>query len=108
MSDKDEIIKKTYYDRAGYGSIQKTYQDVKNRDNTITLENVRNWFYKNVENKRKPVGYNSFIVDEPYFEYQVDIAFLRSEHGDPCLVMSDIFTKYAVVIPLPSREKVML
>ena len=51
MSDKDEIIKKTYYDRSGYGSIQKTYQDAKNRDNTITLENVRNWFYQNVEKK---------------------------------------------------------
>ena len=52
MSDKDEIIKKTNYDRSGYGSIQKTYQDAKNRDNTITLENVRNWFYQNVENKK--------------------------------------------------------
>ena len=105
MSDKDEIIKKTYYDRSGYGSIQKTYQDAKNRDNTITLENVRNWFYQNVENKRKPVGYNSFIVDEPYFEYQVDIAFFRSKHGAPCLVMIDTFSKYAVALPLPSRDK---
>ena len=50
--EKSEIIKKTYYDRAGYGSIQKAYQDAKNRDNTITLENVRNWFYQNVENKK--------------------------------------------------------
>jgi hypothetical protein len=38
MSDKDEIIKKTYYDRSGFSSIQKTYQNAKSRNNTITLE----------------------------------------------------------------------
>ena len=47
---KDEIKSKAYYDRSGFSSIQKTYQNAKNRDNTVTLENVRNWFYKHVEN----------------------------------------------------------
>ena len=99
---KDEVIKKSYYDRAGFGSVLKTYNSAKARDNTITLDNVKNWFYSNVENKRKPTGYNSYITDEPYFEYQVDLAFFKS---DPCLVMIDIFTKYAVAMPLPSRDK---
>ena len=105
MSIKDEVISKIYYDRSGFSSISKTYQDAKEKDNTITLDNVKNWFYKNVENKRKPVGYNSYNTDEAYFEYQVDLAFFRSDYGDPCLVMIDIFTKYAVAIPLASRDK---
>jgi len=102
---KDEIISKVYFDRSGFGSISKTYQDANKKDNTITLDNVKNWFYRNVENKRKPTGYNSYINDAPYQEYQVDLAFFRSEHGDPCLVMIDTFTKYAAAIPLSSRDK---
>ena len=43
MSDKDEVIKNIYYDRSGYQSIQKTYEEAINKDNTITIENVRSW-----------------------------------------------------------------
>ena len=57
---KDEIISKVYFDRSGFGSISKTYQDANKKANTITLDNVKNWFYRNVENKRKPKGYNSY------------------------------------------------
>ena len=104
MSIKDEVISKIYFDRSGFGSILKTDQDAKKKDDTITLESVKNWFNKNVENKRKPTRYNSYITDSPYFEYQVDLAFFKSGESDPCLVMIDIFTKYAVAIPLPSRN----
>ena len=44
MSEKDEVIKNIYYDRSGYQSIQKTYQEAKQKDDTITKENVRNRF----------------------------------------------------------------
>ena len=54
---KDEIISKVYFDRSGFGSISKTYQDANEKDDTITLDNVKNWFYRNVENKRKSTGY---------------------------------------------------
>jgi hypothetical protein len=104
MSDKDEVIKNIYYDRSGYQSIQKTYEEAKKKDNTITIENVRSWFNKNVEVKSKPRGYNSYIADEPYFEYQIDLAFWKSDKGDPSLVMIDIFTKFATCIPLASKE----
>jgi hypothetical protein len=33
---KDEIISKVYFDRSGFGSISKTYQDANKKDNTIT------------------------------------------------------------------------
>ena len=75
MTIKDEVISKIYFDRSGFGSILKTYQDAKKKDDTITLESVKNWFNKNFENKTKPTGYNSNITDSPYFEYQVDLAF---------------------------------
>ena len=42
---KDEIISKVYFDRSGFGSISKTYQDANEKDNTITLDNVKNCFF---------------------------------------------------------------
>ena len=56
-----------------------------------------------LKNKRKPTGYNSYITDEANFEYQIDLAFWKSDEQDPCLVMIDIFTKYAVCIPISSK-----
>ncbi len=47
----DEIIKKTYYDPAGYGSIKTTYEDAKKKDNNIKLKDVQEWFKNNVERK---------------------------------------------------------
>jgi hypothetical protein len=105
MSEKDEVIKNLYYDRSGHQSIQKTYQEAKQKDNTITLENVRSWFNKNVEVKSKPRGYNSYIADEPHFEYQIDLTFWKRDEGDPSLVMIDIFTKFATCTPLASKKK---
>ena len=47
--DKNEIIKKIYYDPAGFGSINKTFKDVKEKDNTIKLNDVKEWFDKNIK-----------------------------------------------------------
>ena len=46
---KDTIIKNIYYDRAGYGSIQKTYKEAKDKESSITLKNVKDWLQKNIE-----------------------------------------------------------
>ena len=49
--DKNDIIKSIYYDRAGYSSIQKTYTDAKEKEPSITLKNVKDWFFKILEKK---------------------------------------------------------
>ena len=45
--DKDNIIYKIYFDPSGYSSIQKTYQEARDKDSSITLKNVKEWFFKN-------------------------------------------------------------
>ena len=100
----NDIINNVYRDKSGYGSIQKTYQDAKEKDSTITLQNVKDWFSKNVEKKTNLKGYNSFIASDNYEEFQVDIAFFKANELEPALVMIDIFNKYASVIPISSKE----
>ena len=103
--DKNNIINNIYRDKSGYGSIQKTYEEAREKDNSITLKNVRDWFTQNVERKKQLKGYNSFINDGAREEYQVDLAFFKAkEEIQIGLVMIDIFSKYAIVIPIASKE----
>ena len=103
--DKNNIINNVYKDKSGFSSIQKTYQEANAKDSTITLQNVRDWFAKNVERKKQLKGYNSFINDGAQEEYQVDLAFFKAKDKiESGLVMIDIFSKYAVVIPIASKE----
>ena len=75
--DKNNIINNVYKDKSGFSSIQKTYQEANAKDSTITSQNVRDWFAKNVERKKQLKGYNSFINDGAQEEYQVDLALLK-------------------------------
>ena len=83
--------------------MQTTLADARKIDKTITIDDVRNWYNKNVERKTNLKGYNSFVASAPRDEYQIDIMFF-TDLKDPdyglALLMVDIFTKYCVVIPL--------
>jgi len=68
---------------------------------------VRNWFYINIENEAKAKGYNSYINNAPYEEYQMDLIFFGKDKTgqNVALSMIDIFSKWAVVIPLKSKHQ---
>ena len=47
MSEKDKIIRQVYYDAdTGFGSINETYRDAKKILNTITYNDVKDFFRK--------------------------------------------------------------
>ena len=102
---KDSIIAKIYNDPAGYGSMQTTLADARKIDKTITSDDVKHWFQKNVERKTNLKGYNLFIADKPFQEFQIDLFFLpdRKEDAIGGLLLIDISTKYVGVIPLYSK-----
>jgi hypothetical protein len=78
MSEKDSVIDKIYHDKAGFGSMKTTLDDARKIDKTITSDDKKHWFQKNVERKTHLKGYNSFVASEPRDEYQIDIMFLRT------------------------------
>ena len=71
----------------------------------MILKYVRDWYqpFKTIKTQLK--GQNSFIAFEPYYEFQIDLFFLTDQPkpniGLACI---DIFTKYAVVVPLNSKQ----
>ena len=56
MSSKQEIIASIYYDRAGYGSKNTTLKDAREKDKSITKDDVEEFFRKNVEIKKSREG----------------------------------------------------
>ena len=110
MSSKQDIISEIYFDRGGFGSKATTLKDARVKDKSITMADVNEFFKENVEEKRKPRGENSFVAPHAFFEFQLDLFFIGKNDFDNeqkfriGLVLIDIFSKYAVVIPINSRE----
>ena len=44
MTTKTDVLKKIYFDRSGFGSMQTTYKDAKEKDNSITMNDVKDFF----------------------------------------------------------------
>ncbi len=106
MDKKQEVINKIYHDPSGYGSMKITLYDAKKIDKTITLNDIKEFFSKNVEKKTQLHGMNSFIAPHPYYEYQLDLMFINDLENQKIkigMVMIDIFTKYASVVALASK-----
>ena len=110
MSSKQDIISKVYFDRAGFQSKSNTLKDAREKDKSITMADVEQFFKENVEQKRKPRGENSFVAPHAFFECRLDLFFIGKNDFENeqkfrlGLVLIDIFGKYAVVIPINSRE----
>ena len=100
---KDDVIKSVYNARDGFGSVTTTFTNAKQKDKTITKQNVKDWFFKNVENKAPAKGYNSYINNAAFEEYQMDFIFFPGQ--DHALTMIDTFSKFATVIPVSDNKK---
>jgi hypothetical protein len=104
--DKDALISKVYYDPAGYGSVATTYKDAKKRDASITLSDVKEWFGKNVERRIGYRGFNSYINEKPFQQFQADLFFFNEPDIEYKigLILVDTFSKFCQVIPLKTKQ----
>ena len=72
---KQEIINHVYHDRAGFGSRQSTLKEAREKDKSIAVDDVIEFFKKHVEAKRTPAGQNSSVAPHSAYEYQMDLFF---------------------------------
>ena len=108
MSEKQKIINDVYFDKAGFGSKQRTLSEAREKDKTITMSDINEFFRKNVEQKRKPVGQNSFIAPHSAYEYQMDLFFindLKEQKFKVGVLMIDVFDKFMHVVPRTSKQE---
>ena len=51
MSDKQKIINDIYFDRSGYGSKATTLKDARQKDKSITMDDVNEFLRKMLKSK---------------------------------------------------------
>ena len=92
------------------GSKATTLKDARETDKTITMKDVEDFVRKNVEIKRKQRGQNSFVAPHNNHTFQLDLFFISKNDIEATqkfragLVMIDVLSKYAVVVPIKSKN----
>ena len=104
MTDKEKVISNVYNEF--YGSINNTLKDAQKIDPSIKYQDVKQWFDKSFTRKTNLKGFNSFIANYPFQEFQMDLFFindLENQEFTTGLLAIDIFTKFITVVPLKSK-----
>ena len=116
---KEQVISNVFYDvDTGFGSNQETYKKAKAQNPEITLDDVKQFMRKQPKKQIKGYrGSNSYTAPFARFEYQIDIMVMAPLSKKPevkiettktepryALVVIDIFSKYADVIPMKENN----
>ena len=60
---KDQIISNVYYDlETGYGSVKNTFEQARQNDKSIALEDVQKWMKQQPNKQRKAYRGNSYTA----------------------------------------------
>ena len=103
-------ISKVYHGPEGGKPAFKTWQDARDINPRITLNEVKAWFKQNVNPKGQVWGQrNSYVAPGPYHEFQADLFLVtanqfKDQEYEYGLSMIDVFSKFAVVLPLSSNK----
>jgi len=97
MESSDDKISKVYNDKAGFGSLKQTIEDVRRQFPEVKRIDVEKWYRKNVEYNVLNRGMNSFVASKPLQIFQIDLFYMKSKsEGDVYNIAMgciDIFTK---------------
>ena len=108
--EKENVLRKVYYNEDGFGSINDTYKQAKKQLNSITIEDTKQWLEKQKGRQTKAYkGFNSYVADEPLEEIQIDLADFTKNAADNdgyryCLVAVDVFTKILWGVPIKNKK----
>lgn len=114
--DKDTIISELYYSPTGFSSIQNLYNQVKLKDKTITLGQLRSWLKKqnltqmfNTSEYMKTKSLDNhghFYVFEPNKLHMIDILYLPHDNKYKyALCLIDVATRYKAAQAIRSRTQ---
>ena len=112
MDGKIKTIKYTY--GALFGTAYGTYKEALNKDNSIRLQDVKNYLSKgdDIQVKSKPRGSNSFVSPGAKFEFEIDIMDILARDGGEGVIYAMVaignFIKIAEVISIEHRQPIEL
>ena len=102
-----KVIKEVY--ESNFGTAYETYKEAVKKDNSIGLQDVKNYLSKwdDIQVKSKPRGSNSFVSPGAKFEFEIDIMDMETQGATSNtrygLAAIGNFTKIAEVVPIKNR-----
>ena len=81
MPTKGQIIKEAYDNLGGFKSMGALFK-ARERDDTITRSDVKDWKDENVERVNPLTGFNSYVAPGPKREFHIDLFNYSSEQGE--------------------------
>ena len=97
-----------YYSEGGYGSLQQTLKESRQKDYSITIKDVKEFMRENEGKSKQEKGNNTFVAPYPFYEFQIDLLFFSDLHDQKFplgMVCIDVFSKYACVVPLANKRE---
>ena len=96
---KEDIISNVYYDvQDGYGSIKNTFEQARQKDQSITLDDVQKWMKQQPNKQRKAYrGSNSYTAPFARYVYKINIMDMVNSHKSYtqpryAIVVNDLFS----------------
>ena len=111
QEDKENILRNSYYNGDGFGSVGDTYKEANKQLNSITIDDTKQWLEKQKGRQTNAYkGFNGYVADGPLEEMQIDLAdFTRSASENDgyryCLVAVDVFAKMLWGVPIKNKKK---
>ena len=110
QEEEEHILRKTYYNEDGFGSVNETYKEAKKQLNSTAIEDTQKWLEQQKGRQTKPhKGFNSYVADEPLEEMRIDLAIFTDSAPDNngykyAFVAVDIFTKMLWAVPIKDKK----
>ena len=113
MEQKNELLKKLYYDPLiGLSSKAKFYKKAKSFDNSITLKNIQDFLDSQATTQitkqvKQNKEYSTIVSPGVRNNYQMDIMYLphpvQNENFKYLLTCIDVYSRYAFVKPMKTK-----
>ena len=103
-------LQNIYTDANGFMSRKNLYKEaVQTRPRYgITMHFVNQWYDTIVGRTRNYGPHNSFVAPHAHWEYQIDLfqlSHLGSGTSTSAMACIDVFSRYATVVPIPTKQK---
>ena len=78
--EKKDVIERVYFDdMTGHRSIRDTWKQAREIDPNIKLKDVSHWKAELEPRNIQVAGYNSFIANAPFQEFQLDLFWMSKK-----------------------------
>ena len=108
MSEKQKIINDVYFDRAGFGSKSRTLEEAREKDKTITMSDINEFFRRMLIKNESPSVQTALSPPIQHTSIRWIYFFindLKDQKFRVGMLMIDIFDKFMHVVAIKGKKE---